>query len=1144
MDSNDTILNLTPEREILPGYCLQSRLGVGGYGEVWSVVDRAGAKKALKIFHGHVDDGRSVRELRGLHRAAELNHPHVLKIERIEVVSGHVVALMELADGTLRDCFERYRNAGLVGIPREEVLHYISEAADALDYLFENALLAHLDIKPENLLLVGGHVRIGDFGLVKHLEDLNLSHVGGMTPRYTAPEVFEGRPTRHSDQYSLAIVYQEMLTGKLPFAGSSMAALASQHLSAAPQLDSLEPLERFAIGKALSKNSQHRFSDCRRFIERLMHRSSATLVTAAPDHARSPSAGRGSSVFDDEERHDGQTIQVALPKIVSLPRMDAEDCETLRRPTVFIGLGGFGGSVLTKLRQLLADRVGSAEQIPALQLLYIDTDPDAILAASRGTGDAMLGESEVAFAPLRSSQHYRDSIVCSLESLSRRWFYNVPRTLRTSGMRALGRLALLDNFPTIRDAIARSIGQAVDGPSLAKTAEHTKWPMAECDPRVFVVSSITGGTGGGMLVDVGYAVRQILAEMGLADDDVSGLMAYNHPRGTANGLAQANAYACLRELQYFGQPGCDYPGELACGMAGFRDAGPTFGSTYLFSECDNVDSCGTDALADDIALYLYMSSATACGPLLDKSRRLKRRQQRSEGISLRTAGISTLADTSSDDPGPYAEALCRQVARRWKIGFAAALQEEGIVPAELDQSQELTPGPDAEVTAACEREVRARGIDSESILTRIDREIDDVLGVDHKAFWLKMFDEPGQAGAGSANTPTDNDRTLRRLDAFIGVVDGAVSNAYAHLPQQRRLADELATAAGIHGTQLGKDIAEWIIGLVDRQDGRVHGALQAARFFEHKIQAEIDKARTQLADAQAAEEASRRAFVNHPQNSGWLRRSGAKTQRAAFVTHAVCLCQVSRYCALTKGLSSLESQVTAAADTVREHWKSLTQFAGRFRPLPASLVRRASKESGDNQNRIAACYDDHRREMVERLDCYCERHFLSHGQSLSNTLATATGLGTLADNMLTAARRVILAACRDTDNEFLARVACCDSQHQLDTMIRQSLSVATPGLLRAGGAKRLFAMAPRGSYADRLCYAIEKISQDEPTLCGEDNETVMVCYEGEDVSWEGVETMLIRQRHDCPEMAERLHTRINIDWTERHVLGALSGAYD
>ena len=110
-------------------------------------------------------------------------------------------------------------------------------------------------------------------------------------------------------------------------------------------------------------------------------------------------------------------------------------------------------------------------------------------------------------------------------------------------------------------------------------------------------------------------------------------------------------------------------------------------------------------------------------------------------------------------------------------------------------------------------------------------------------------------------------------------------------------------------------------------------------------------------------------------------------------------------------------------------------------------------------------------------------------------------------------------------------------------MIRQTLSGASPSLLRVGGAKRLFVMAPRGSYADRLCYSIENISQDEPTLCGQDNETVMVCYEGEDVSWEGVETMLIRQRHDCPEMAERLHTRINIDWTERHVLGAMSGAY-
>ena len=74
-----------------------------------------------------------------------------------------------------------------------------------------------------------------------------------MTPVYAAPELFDGRPNIHSDQYSLAIVYQEMLTGSLPFEGRTTAQLAAQHLHSRPRLDRLpasdEPIDRPGLGE-------------------------------------------------------------------------------------------------------------------------------------------------------------------------------------------------------------------------------------------------------------------------------------------------------------------------------------------------------------------------------------------------------------------------------------------------------------------------------------------------------------------------------------------------------------------------------------------------------------------------------------------------------------------------------------------------------------------------------------------------------------------------------------------------------------------------------------------------------------------------------------------------------------------------------
>ncbi len=177
---------------------------------------------------------RAARELNALARIKEVHHPFLLSLERIEVWNGQLVIVTELADGSLKDRFREYCDQGQAGIPRDELLAYLADAADALDFLFEKHSLQHLDVKPENLLLVGDHAKVGDFGLLKDLEQTCASLVGGLSPTYSPPELFDGQPNRHSDQYSLAIVYQEMLTGERPFLGRTTAQLAAQHMHSAP----------------------------------------------------------------------------------------------------------------------------------------------------------------------------------------------------------------------------------------------------------------------------------------------------------------------------------------------------------------------------------------------------------------------------------------------------------------------------------------------------------------------------------------------------------------------------------------------------------------------------------------------------------------------------------------------------------------------------------------------------------------------------------------------------------------------------------------------------------------------------------------------------------------------------------------------
>ncbi len=208
-----------PNAEPIPGYRLIEPLGSGGFGEVWKCEAPGGLFKAIKFVFGNlnsldVDGARAEQELRALNRVKEVRHPFVLSMDRIEVVEGELVIVMEVADKSLHDLFQECLSAGLVGVPRDALLRYIRDAAEALDHMNEKHTLQHLDIKPRNLFLISDRVKVADFGLVKTLERSGASgFLGGVTPLYAPPETFNGTISGRSDQYSLAIVYQELLDG-------------------------------------------------------------------------------------------------------------------------------------------------------------------------------------------------------------------------------------------------------------------------------------------------------------------------------------------------------------------------------------------------------------------------------------------------------------------------------------------------------------------------------------------------------------------------------------------------------------------------------------------------------------------------------------------------------------------------------------------------------------------------------------------------------------------------------------------------------------------------------------------------------------------------------------------------------------------
>ena len=273
--------------EPLPGYVLIEPLGRGGFGEVWKCEAPGGLHKAVKFVAGNPDAANGGDQLRqefdAFQQIKAIRHPFLLTLERVELVKGTLLMVMELADRQLADRFRECRRVGLPGIPRGELLGYLGEAAEALDVIGTQYGLQHLDVKPANLFLVANHVKVGDYGLVSRqaaADDGNASR--GLTPRYVAPEVLRGEVDTRSDQYSLALVYQELLTGCFAYQGKTAPQLMMQHMMAPPDLAPLPEADREVVAVALAKQPDGRFPSCVEFVRALM---------AGPDPGGLPNPG-------------------------------------------------------------------------------------------------------------------------------------------------------------------------------------------------------------------------------------------------------------------------------------------------------------------------------------------------------------------------------------------------------------------------------------------------------------------------------------------------------------------------------------------------------------------------------------------------------------------------------------------------------------------------------------------------------------------------------------------------------------------------------------------------------------------------------------------------------------------------------------
>lgn len=1119
--NQDIDVNIEP----LPGYRLIERLGAGGYGEVWRAQAPGGLTKAIKFVFGNQHEKRASNELRALEHVRGVRHPFLLSLERAEIVNGRLLIVTELADKSVKDRFDSCRREGQSGIPREELLGYLRDAADALDFMSESHALQHLDIKPENLLILAGHVKVADFGLVKDMRQSQGSLVGGMTPLYASPEVFRGTPSRHSDQYSLAILYQEMLTGTLPFAGSNAAELTLQHLNDEPDLSALSGGDRYAVSRALSKDPEHRYSTCRAFVEALARvsmeppqletKSYGDVPVQPLQYESEPSFEVKKTEFFDDDESPWQSQPQLLPelpptdcRIQDLPAIELKTVDGRLTPTVVIGIGGTATRVLAQLRRSIHE-LYSGSAVPALQLLALDTDARGLSSVASG-GAGHLTADETLALPLRRPQHYRDNSQQLLHWLSRRWLYNIPRSMRTEGLRPLGRLALVDHARQVGQRIRRAILQALDPQAIGTSTIATGKRFREDQVRVVVVASICGGTGGGISLDIGYAVRAILQKIGVPKTRIVGIAMHSTDRDARRSeLARVNAYSWLSEFNHFAQVDNAYPGDASCGLPPQPAGVPAFDQTYLLHLGDGLDPSELDQAAQSVADYLRLDSLTAAGAFFEVCRG---DQQRSEnGITaLRSFGVVRRSAGSSEFCDRFAADITQHVLLSWVGASRSSPQAAAAATA----SANFTTPDFTQFTHRMQ-------LDAARLVANAGALLSQQFGPDASTFAVSWLDKTDAISL-------DLTSQLRAIDQIFsaryeGAIDGEISVlnkpvSGLTLPLSEKLRSELR---------------RWITRRLDEPRQRLEGARSAINCFgKHllEIHGQLQHHHSAL-DCQINQ--MNNSAISAASTNAKAAASQTSENNLEYVCHYFEQCRErTATFAARQIVCLLLSDVKAMSDELTSLGREISQIAAtidRASTVAATGDSACKNYVDEDDERLATLLAKHREEIAAHVDARLQEEYLDPIGGLSKTIMQGgRPRAQLSVKLHQLSRQAVDRASAAVD---LLGIGTGNETAAAGVDLKSVLSLATPALLEFGGTRRIVAVLPRDADVSSSEKAIASQLGTAVTIISGDDSRFTLCVEADALPLPHLALDLVERRRDRIDFAGRVHCRSDISWT-------------
>ena len=633
-------------------------------------------------------------------------------------------------------------------------------------------------------------------------------------------------------------------------------------MSEPPDLSMLPESDRAVVGRALAKNPDERWPSCTAFIRALGNSRDgsgsnggvrepaawATVRRTVHDVDLTPPANTHAPA--------GAAVLTGPPKRKATPEPHPEIDEDhllgatapqlevgVLRPTILIGVGSFGRRALQEIRCRLTDRVGDVVQVSCFRFLYVDCDPDAVTKAVSAPQDVALATDEVFPVPLQPvTQYRRRQLEQILDWLPREKLYAIPRSLHTGGSRALGRLAFCDNYLRFVTRLRREVQIATHPESLAQSFGQTGLMVRDNTPQVYVFASASGGSGG-MLVDLGYAVRRVLARVTPVEAPVTAFVYATAPNDPNSSDAElANLYAAITELNHYADPEVQFVAHYG-GPEGpkVESRGLPFTSTYLMPMPERTSGAFRDCLAT-LAGYVSHDLTTPLGPALEQLRARVVGFDRSPFRSFGTYGVwfprGLLLRAA-------AQKICLKLLKEWKVDAVPA--DPGPVQEVVSYAMSDSRLAPETVCAQIEQEwIRgAEGGPSDQIerwLGGLDAQVGTTgrhpdAGAWSRVVWEQARDLIGTRPNGESDSAVRRRRTSKQLEEAVKRVAEMWGNEFAEVV--RPLEEFPGRRLGAIGTALTKLAAvctEW----ATAADARVQQVVVKSRQAKSDVQSAHD----------------------------------------------------------------------------------------------------------------------------------------------------------------------------------------------------------------------------------------------------------------------------------------------------------------